>query len=62
MIFNQPTEAKMNKQQRIKLGESVAEFLGLKLDKDKRYATTWGTKTAEGLGACIQRLVKESQS
>lgn len=49
-----------------KLGLAVIQLFGLKEIKnqyieDERYKTTWGTKTAEGIGACIIRLVEESK-
>lgn len=47
-------------------GTALIEMLGLKPipNKDKkaeiRYATSWGSKSVEGLGRCIERIVKEN--
>lgn len=43
------------------LGFNVAEFLNLKIDKDDYYPTTWGGKTARGLGASILRIVAKTK-
>jgi hypothetical protein len=37
-------------------GEQIALMLGMKKDKQGRYATTWGNKTAIGLSRTINRL------
>lgn len=43
----------------IKLGGKVIDLLNLPFRGDI-VATTYGTKTAQGLGASIRRLVKEN--
>lgn len=44
-----------------KIGQAMAELLNLKARrKDKRYNTGWGTKTLEGLGASVRRIVEEN--
>ena len=43
----------------IATGQKVAELLSLKVGKDGRIKTDWGTKTIQGLGACINRIVEE---
>lgn len=42
----------------VTIGQRVAEFLNLKF-KDSRTNTSWGTKSIEGLGKCIERIVEE---
>jgi hypothetical protein len=47
-----------------KIGNSVINFLNLKAIKGtepKQYNTEWGTKTAKGLGASIERIIEESK-
>lgn len=58
----------MNDPQAKLLGQRLIEFLNLKplpqttkekAAADTRYATDWGSKTVEGLGRCVERMVKE---
>ena len=42
-------------------GKKWAEILGLKKNKEGRYNTSWGTKTALGIYLVIKRLVKEDE-
>ena len=44
----------------IHIGTQVATLLNLKFDKKGECKTTWGTKTREGLGAVITRIVEDS--
>lgn len=45
------------------LGEGIAELLHLKKSReDGRYNTAFGTKSAEGLGRTVARIVKESEA
>ena len=42
------------------LGAAIAELLHLKKSRtDGRYSTSYGTKSAEGLGRTVARLVHE---
>lgn len=43
------------------IGESIAEMLELKVGKNGRINTTWGTKTFTGLTRSIERLIRESR-
>ena len=43
----------------VAVGQKVSELLNLKFGKDGRTKTTWGTKSVQGLGACITRIVEE---
>lgn len=43
----------------VAIGHEVAKLLKLKFGKDGRTNTTWGTKSIEGIGACINRIVEE---
>jgi len=43
------------------LGKAIVGLFDLRSDKTGRYKTTWGTKTLEGLGRCIIRLVEETK-
>ena len=43
----------------VAVGQKVAELLNLKFGKDGRTKTSWGTKSLQGLGACITRIVEE---
>lgn len=47
--------------EKIERGELIAEILMLKKDKDNRYKTTWGTKTALGLYRTMERIVKDGE-
>lgn len=49
----------MTIEQAIALGNKTAIILGLK-EKNGKYSTTWGDKTAEGLGRMIHILVQEN--
>ena len=42
----------------VAIGYEVSNLLSLKF-RDGRTNTTWGTKTIQGLGACIERIVEE---
>ena len=61
----------MNDPQAKLLGQRLIEFLNLKplpqtakekTASDTRYATDWGSKTVEGLGRSIERMVKEAET
>lgn len=50
------------------IGTKIVELFKLpKLRKESKlyrkayYPTSWGSKTLEGLGACVQRITKESE-
>lgn len=45
----------------IAIGYEVNQLLGLKFGKDGRTKTNWGTKSIQGLGACILRIVEEQK-
>ena len=45
-----------------KVGERFVDMLGLTKNKAGRYTTTWGDKTLEGLGRCVQRIVEEART
>jgi hypothetical protein len=45
----------------VAVGQKISEFLALKFGKDGRTKTTWGTKSIQGLGACITRIVEEEK-
>lgn len=42
-----------------RLGKALAEILELKKNRDGYYLTAWGTKTDQGLGRTIYRIVQE---
>lgn len=45
---------------RTAIGQAVGELLSVKFNKtDGRCKTSWGTKTVQGLGASIMRIVEE---
>ena len=44
----------------IEIGRKVFGLLGLKISKIGRIDTSYGTKTIQGLGAVISRIVRES--
>ena len=54
----------MNERRVEQLGRDVAELLDLKTikkgDQKGRYETTWGTKTALGLGYCVLNIVNKT--
>lgn len=41
-------------------GQRLAELLGLKADKNDRYKTSYGDKTAIGLARCVERVLNET--
>lgn len=43
----------------VAIGHEVAKLLNLKFNKQGRTNTSWGTKSVEGLGKCVQRIVEE---
>lgn len=43
----------------VAIGHEIASLLNLKFGKDGRTKTSWGTKSIQGLGACITRIVDE---
>lgn len=43
----------------VAIGHEVAQLLNLKFGKDGRTKTSWGTKSIQGLGACITRIIEE---
>lgn len=43
----------------IAIGYEVAQMLNLKFGKDGRTKTSWGTKSIQGVGASIARIVEE---
>ncbi|HRG11386.1 MAG TPA: hypothetical protein PLJ08_22620 [Cyclobacteriaceae bacterium] len=45
----------------IAVGQRVAELLNLKFNTIGRTNTSWGTKSIQGLGACITRIIEEEQ-
>lgn len=52
----------LSEQEKIKMGEQIAEIFMLREDKGytpKRYKTTWGNKTALGVYATMKGLVEE---
>lgn len=56
---NQPTVSK-EVELNVAIGQAVSELLNLKFDKYLgRTKTSWGSKSIEGLGACITRIVEE---
>lgn len=42
------------------IGTEVAKLLKLKF-KDGRTQTSWGTKSPEGLGRCIERILEKQK-
>lgn len=47
------------KELNVAIGYEVSQLLNLKFGKDGRTKTSWGTKSIEGIGACITRIVEE---
>jgi hypothetical protein len=43
----------------VAIGYEVSRLLSLKFDKAGRTKTSWGTKSIEGLGKCIQVIVED---
>lgn len=55
------SKSKLTPAQYAALGARVADLLKLKRKREnKRFDTTWGDFTAEGLGAVLERLVNEA--
>lgn len=48
------------KERDIFIGNQIAKLLNIKFGSDGRCNTLWGTKTVEGLGAVITRIVEDS--
>lgn len=44
----------------LEVGKQIAELFNLKADKDGRYNTSFGTKTAVGLGRCVERVMHDA--
>ncbi len=51
-------EHTQRKEREIRIGNQVAQLLGLKFDEKGECKTTWGTKSYQGLGAVITRMVE----
>lgn len=51
----------MTEEQQEQLGAQIVTMLHLRILKGTtdRYDTAWGTKTKRGLGATVERLIKE---
>lgn len=45
----------------VAIGQRVAELLKIKVNKLGLLNTSWGTKTIQGLGACILRIAEEEE-
>lgn len=43
----------------IGIGQKVSALLNLKVDKSGKINTSWGSKTVQGLGASIIRIIEE---
>lgn len=43
----------------IAIGQKVLDLFRLSVGKTGRINTTWGNKTVQGIGACIQRISEE---
>ena len=55
------TQAKLTPAQYAALGNRAADLLKLKRKREnKRFDTTWGDFTSEGLGAVLERMVNEA--
>jgi len=52
------TDAERRVQESNDKGELIAYMLNLKKDKQGRYDTTWGPKTATGLYYCMVTIVE----
>ena len=50
----------LSEKQARKVGEQLIEMLNLTKNANGMYNTSWGNKTAEGLGRAVQRLLVES--
>ena len=40
-------------------GKRLIDLLSLRVSEDERVCTSWGTKTALGLGATVRRILEE---
>ena len=50
----------MDDEQAVKVGEEIIDLFDLKhIGKSDRYRTTWGNKTAMGLGYSINRIMEK---
>lgn len=45
-----------------KLGIEIVVLFNLRKQKDGKYQTSWGSKTLEGIGNTIFRLVEENEN
>lgn len=54
-------QSKLTKTEAEKIGRNAVDFLNLVVASDNRVKTSWGTKSIEGLGRSLERLVVESQ-
>lgn len=43
------------------IGYEIAQLLNIKFGKDGRCKTSWGTKSVQGLGASISRIIEEQK-
>jgi hypothetical protein len=43
------------------IGYEIAQLLNIKFGKDGRCKTSWGTKSVQGLGASINRIIEEQK-
>lgn len=43
------------------IGYEISQFLNIKFGKDGRCKTLWGTKSIQGLGASINRIIEEQK-
>ena len=59
--FNHKNNHKMKTELEVAIGYEIAQLLSLKFSKDGRVKTSWGTKSAQGLGACIIRITEEQK-
>jgi hypothetical protein len=63
-MSNQETQAEILSNEtalNVAIGHEIAKLLSLKFDKQGRTKTTWGTKSVQGLGACITRIIEEQK-
>lgn len=51
-----------NKILNIATGHELCNLLNLKLDKTGKIKTSFGAKSIEGLGACIQIIIEEQKT
>ena len=56
ILFMKPSE---RKEREIRIGKQIAELLKVKFNDKDECSTTWGTKSHQGLGAVITRIVEE---